>query len=609
MTERDKRQGGRPFKSGAKKDFGKTPFGKPRGASKGKSTRDARPPKAYEGERIAKAMARAGACSRRDAEEWIAAGRVAVNGRTLESPAFNVTSADKITIDGRPMAARDRTRLFLFHKPRGYVTTDHDPEGRETIFDYLSQRHPDLPRLMTVGRLDINTEGLLLMTNDGGLARTLELPQTGWLRRYRVRAHGETDQAALDTLAKGVTVDGVDYAPIEAKHDRVQGANTWLTLGLREGKNREVRRVLGSIGLDVNRLIRVSYGPFQLGELAEGAVEEVKTRVLRDQLGPSLIAQSQADFETPARVDDERRPMRRERSERGPERRDRSEREFSRDRDDRAPRGRGVDREDRARPPRASEGRLGRQNFERRDERAEPEPKRERPKGGPRKHVSALRADRDKRMHEDDRVKIERSETADRKGRAVKVERVVSSAPKAGEDTRNARRFKAERGGDRPMRRGREEQRGERSTRAERSEQRRDAGSNRRSPSPALPRFAGEGADSRRGEHSRSRASGVPSPARSKSAVADFDRRRGRDREGAEPQREHRRDGAKRFSRDERGGDRPFKRSDKPGGERKGPRPGGSRPGADRNGQRPGGSRPGGDRPRSGGPRKPRGKD
>ena len=303
MTERDKRQGGRPFKSGGgkgagkttgkttgKPEFGKKPFGKPRGPAKGskggKSERPTRPPKAYEGERIAKAMARAGACSRRDAEEWIAAGRVAVNGRTLESPAFNVTSADKITIDGRPMAARDKTRLFLFHKPRGYVTTDHDPEGRETIFDYLGQRHPDLPRLMTVGRLDINTEGLLLMTNDGGLARTLELPQTGWLRRYRVRAFGRVTQADLDKLKDGIEIEGVRYGPVEATLDSEQGANVWLTIGLREGKNREVRKILEHLGLTVNRLIRVSFGPFQLLDLAPGAIELVKRKTLVQQIGP-----------------------------------------------------------------------------------------------------------------------------------------------------------------------------------------------------------------------------------------------------------------------------------------------------------------------------------
>ncbi len=223
-----------------------------------------KPAETPEGERIAKVMARAGLCSRRDAERWIADGRVSVNGKVLESPAFNVTDQDRVTVDGRPIAQRERTRLFLFHKPRGTVTTDRDPEGRDTIFDVLPE---GLPRLVTIGRLDINTEGLLLLTNDGGLARTLELPATGWLRRYRVRAHGAIDQAQLDALADGVVIEGVEYRGIEAKIDRTQGANVWLTMGLREGKNREIKRVLEHLGLAVNRLIRVSYGPFQLGEL------------------------------------------------------------------------------------------------------------------------------------------------------------------------------------------------------------------------------------------------------------------------------------------------------------------------------------------------------
>ncbi len=183
-------------------------------------------------QRIAKVMARAGACSRRDAEAWIGAGRVALNGVVLASPAVNVTDADEITIDGAPLAARAKTRLFLFHKPRGLVTTERDPEGRQTIFDYLREHWPEAPRLVSVGRLDINTEGLLLLTNDGGLARVLELPSTGWVRRYRVRAKGATDQATLDRLRHGVTVDGVAYAEIEAKLDRAQGANVWLTIGL-----------------------------------------------------------------------------------------------------------------------------------------------------------------------------------------------------------------------------------------------------------------------------------------------------------------------------------------------------------------------------------------
>ena len=221
---------------------------------------------------------------------------MAVNGRVLSSPAFNVREGDKITVDGAPMVERERTRLFLFHKPAGLVTSAKDPEGRETVFDFLKERHPDLPRVVSVGRLDINTEGLLLLTNDGGLARTLELPATGWTRRYRVRAHGQVDQAMLDTLAKGVTVDDVAYAPIEARLDRVQGANAWISMSLSEGKNREIKRVLEHLVLDVTRLIRISYGPFQLGDIAEGAVEEVKLKVLRDQLGKGLAELAGVDF-------------------------------------------------------------------------------------------------------------------------------------------------------------------------------------------------------------------------------------------------------------------------------------------------------------------------
>ena len=248
------------------------------------------------GQRIAKVMARAGVCSRRDAEAWIAEGRVAVNGEVLKSPAFNVSETDDVRVDGQKLAAPERTRLFLFHKPRGLVTTARDPEGRNTVFAVLP---PDLPRVVAIGRLDINTEGLLLLTNDGGLARVLELPSTGWLRRYRVRAHGIIDQAALDRLAGGVTIDGVDYLGIEAKLDREQGANAWLTLGLREGKNREIKKILEHLGLAVNRLIRVSFGPFELGDLPEGEVMEVRTRVLRDQLGVKLAKEANVDFDTP----------------------------------------------------------------------------------------------------------------------------------------------------------------------------------------------------------------------------------------------------------------------------------------------------------------------
>ena len=267
------------------------------------------------GERIAKVIARAGLASRREAEAWIAAGRVAVNGKLVASPALNVGVRDRIEVDGQPLPTRERTRLFLYHKQRGLLTTHADPGGRPTIFGVLPK---ELPRLISVGRLDLNTEGLLLLTNDGGLARALELPATGWLRRYRVRAHGSVAQAQLDALRRGITIDGVRYGEIEATVDRSQGSNVWLTFAIREGKNREVKNVLGHLGLAVNRLIRVSFGPFRLGDLPEGAIEEVKTRTLRDQLGDRIAALAGADFSGPriARDRIERHKIERDRIER-----------------------------------------------------------------------------------------------------------------------------------------------------------------------------------------------------------------------------------------------------------------------------------------------------
>ncbi len=238
--------------------------------------------KKTEGERIAKRLARAGVAARREAERMIEAGRVRVNGRVLTSPALNVTARDRILVDGKPLAEAEPPRLWRYHKPAGLVTTARDEKGRATVFDRLP---PGLPRVMSVGRLDLNSEGLLLLTNDGELKRRLELPSTGWLRKYRARVHGHPTETMLAPLARGITVDGERFQPITVTIDRQQGANAWLTIGLREGRNREIRRALESVGLTVNRLIRISYGPFQLGDLAAGAVEEVRAKVLADQLG------------------------------------------------------------------------------------------------------------------------------------------------------------------------------------------------------------------------------------------------------------------------------------------------------------------------------------
>ena len=234
------------------------------------------------GDRIAKVLARAGIASRRGAEEMIVAGRVCVNGKKIRSPALNVTASDRITVDGQPLAPAAPARLWLYHKPAGLVTTDRDEKGRATIYDNLPD---DMPRVMSVGRLDINSEGLLLLTNDGSIKRRLELPSTGWMRRYRVRINGRPSDDTLAPLRKGITIDGEQFQPMQVTLDRQQGANAWLTVGLREGKNREIRRAMDRIGLAVNRLIRISYGPFQLGDLKPGTVEEIKRRILRAQLG------------------------------------------------------------------------------------------------------------------------------------------------------------------------------------------------------------------------------------------------------------------------------------------------------------------------------------
>ena len=233
-------------------------------------------------ERIAKLLARAGLCSRRDAERWIAAGRVSVDGRVLNSPAVTVTAANDIRVDGTPLPGPERPRLWRYHKPAGLVTTHRDEKGRPSVFAALPK---ELPRVISVGRLDLNSEGLLLLTNDGALARRLELPATGWLRRYKVRVHGEVNPDRLTALEKGITIEGVAYGSIHASLERLQGSNAWISLALREGKNREVRKVLEHLGLPVTRLIRLSFGPFQLGNLARGEVAEVPKKVLTEQLG------------------------------------------------------------------------------------------------------------------------------------------------------------------------------------------------------------------------------------------------------------------------------------------------------------------------------------
>jgi 23S rRNA pseudouridine2605 synthase len=414
-------------------------------------------------ERIAKAIARAGLASRREAEAWIAAGRVTVNGKAISTAALNVTPADRITVDGAPLPTRERTRLFLYHKPRGLVTTNADPEGRPTIFGALPK---SLPRLLSVGRLDMGTEGLLLLTNDGGLARVLELPETGWLRRYRVRAHGRVTQGELGALRDGVTVDGIHYGPIEATLDRepAEGTNIWLTFAIREGKNREVRNVLRHLGLQVNRLIRTSFGPFQLRELAEGAVEEVRTRVLREQLGERVIAEAKCDFAAPvvARAQEaadvmKERPRRDEHRPRdGKERRGREERGQRREgerRDERGPRRDGQRRDETRRD-------VKRGDHPRRDDargrHRRPEPRDDKPPGRPRRGHAWRQDDAPLRRHyRGKRGEHEAGEASgakrgeasgakraglvtDRKGRRVLVERFGEKKPER-EDRKKGR--------------------------------------------------------------------------------------------------------------------------------------------------------------------------
>jgi len=234
------------------------------------------------GERIAKRMAAAGLCSRRDAERWIEEGRVIVDDVILTSPATLVTDKSRIVVDGAPLAGLGPARVWRYHKPTGLITTHKDPQGRSTVFDAMPA---SMPRVVSVGRLDINSEGLLLLTTDGELAREMEHPDNGWIRRYRVRLHGRPQADEFKKLERGITIEGVKYGPITVEIDRQQGANAWITMTLSEGKNREIRRVLAHLGYEVSRLMRMSYGPFQLGSLKSGEVKEITGKALREQLG------------------------------------------------------------------------------------------------------------------------------------------------------------------------------------------------------------------------------------------------------------------------------------------------------------------------------------
>ncbi|NEH60171.1 pseudouridine synthase [Rhizobium leguminosarum] len=584
-------------------------------------------------ERISKVMARAGVASRRDIERMIMEGRVTLNGRVLETPVVNVTLADRIEVDGVPIRGIERTRLWLYHKPAGLVTTNADPEGRSTVFDNLPE---ELPRVMSIGRLDINTEGLLLLTNDGGLARALELPATGWLRRYRVRAHGEIDQDALDKLKDGIAVDGVLYGSIEATLDRTQGSNVWITMGLREGKNREIKNVLGALGLDVNRLIRISYGPFQLGDLPEGHVVEVRGRTLRDQLGPRLIEEAKANFDAPiynaaaVAAEEEAEPAAPERRERPRRDEDKRERALSRldtkrdDRhggarkeDDRRDGGRRDDEKPKrpqplgqrrsanvwmapgARPLGEKAAAKAAKNAQTARRRGEPVPaKNDRIEDRPRTQVNRVREEDGEwiRSSEEPRRKDEGEGFGRKRGfgdRPAREDRGSGDRPARGERPFSDRPSRGDRPfGDKP--------RGDRKPRTDGDERPRAARSS-----------AGEGRSERpRGDRpfgdrpSRGDRPFGDKPRADRRPREDGDERPRAARSFAGEGRSERPRGERSFG-DKPSGDRPS--GDRPRGKGFGAKPGGAKPGGAKSfsgkpkGAKPGGDRPGGDRP-AGGP-------
>ncbi len=598
LKDKPKRPGARPPARDARPKSGpKAGMDKPSKAASAKVA--AKEADGYtKAERISKVMARAGVASRRDIERMIMDGRVTLNGKLLDTPVVNVTLEDKIEVDGVPIRGIERTRLWLYHKPPGLVTTNSDPEGRPTVFDNLPE---ELPRVMSIGRLDINTEGLLLLTNDGGLARALELPTTGWLRRYRVRAHGEIDQEALDKLKDGIAVDGVLYGSIEATLDRTQGANVWITMGLREGKNREIKNVLGALGLEVNRLIRVSYGPFQLGELPEGQVIEVRGRTLRDQLGPRLIEDAKANFDAP--IYNAPAVAAEEAEEPAPERRERPRRD--------------EDKRERAL------SRLDTKRDDRRDDRRGDDDRPKRPALGSRRNANVWMAPGARPLGEKAAAKAAKNaQTARRRGEtpaSAKEPRFdrTGDRPRAQinrvreEDGEWIRSSEAPRKRDEDEGFGRKRSFGDRPTRDQGGDRRRSArgfGGEGRSERPRGDRPFG---DKPRGEH-RPREEGGDRPARSFGGEGRSERPRGDKPFGAKPRGERRpraegEEGARPYRAREEGGERSARPARSFGGEGRAERPRGDKPFGDKPrgtknfSGKPKGDRPGGGKP-SGGP-------